>query len=103
MSNINEIIELIKNGGNLPIVENGKIIKDTYDNGNLFIDGLVWIGTGILKVVVYLGKEAYPVFVIVGICGFFIVMAGHKKLGLKITSGSVMGYAFCKVVGELIK
>lgn len=103
MSKINEIIDCIKNGGNLPIVENGKIIKDTYDNGNLFIDGLVWIGKGILKAIVYLGKEAYPVFVILGICGFFIVMSGNKKLGMKITSVSVICYTFCKVIGEMIE
>ena len=103
MSIINDAIDCIKNGGNLPVVKNGKIIKDTYDNGNLFVSGMTWIGKGILKCIVYLGKEAYPVFVVIGVCGFFIVMAGHKKIGLKVTSGSILSYAFCKVVGELVK
>ena len=102
MSKISEMIDCIKNGGNLPIVENGKVIKETYENGNVVIDIVGWIGTKILKLIIYLGKEAYPVFVIIGICGFFIVMAGNKRLGLKITSGSIVTYSICKVVSEVI-
>lgn len=103
MLNKNNIIDCIKNGGNLPVIQNGKIIKETYANGSLFVSGIMWIGKGILKCIVYLGKEAYPLFVIIGVCGFFVVMAGNKKIGLKVTSGSILGYTFCKIVGELIK
>lgn len=103
MGTFKDIVDCVKQGGNLPIVENGRIIEETFDNGNLFIDGLIWVGTGILKGVAYLGKEAYPVFVLVGITGFFLVMCGHKNLGMKITSGSVISYTICKIISEVVK
>lgn len=98
----NDIVDCIKAGGNLPIIETGKIVGETSSNEPFIVSAIIWIGKGLMKLVVYLGNEAYPIFLIVAIGGFFIVMAGHKKLGYKITSGCILGYLSCRLIGEML-
>lgn len=91
--------------GNLPIVEKGFIVSDPhYENGfGILVDGIIYLGKKALKFIATNGADFDQVFAIVAICGVFFIMAGFKKLGTKLTSGSIVGYTICKVVSETCK
>lgn len=38
------------------------------------------------------------IFILIAILGVFCIMFGFRKLGTKMTSGSIFGYLACKVV-----
>lgn len=85
---------------NLPIVENGHIIGDTVERTPLIIDGIVWVLKKVGGFIAEQGTQLDPIFSLICIIGIFIIMAGFKKLGTKITSASILGYIACKVVSE---
>ena len=92
--------------GNLPVVEDGFIISDPHyadkggETGKWLINGAVYVGKSVIKWIADNGVNLDQIFVVVAICGGFIIMAGFKKLGTKLTSGSIVGYIACKVVSE---
>lgn len=91
--------------GNLPIIKDGFIVADPHyvDGASKFLDGAVFVGKKILKFIADNGVNFDQVFVVVAICGIFVIMAGFRKLGTKLTSGSIVGYIVCKVVSETCK
>lgn len=99
---------LIPNG-NLPVIKDGFIIDDPHYAegmsifGQWLVDGFIFVGKSIIGFIVTNGVELDQVFVVVAICGIFVIMAGFRKLGTKLTSGSILGYIACKVVSEVCK
>ena len=91
--------------GNLPIIKDGFIVADPHyiDGGSRFLDGAIFVGKKLLKFIADNGVDFDQVFVVVAICGVFVIMAGFRKLGTKLTSGSIVGYIVCKVVSESCK
>lgn len=87
---------MLENGN----VANSAINKATTDNSWL-VDGLVYLGKAILGFIATSGETLEPIFVVVAICGFFLIMAGFNKWGYKLTSGSILGFIGCKVCGAL--
>lgn len=65
-------------------------------------EGLELIGAGAVALIKEL-SGCSVVFTIVGVIGMFIVMTGRKELGTKLTSGSVIGYIFCKAVAAYVE
>lgn len=90
---------------NLPIVENGHIIKDTIDSTPLLltwiVDGVVWIAKNIVVIICDYGTELDTVFGTIMVLGVFCIMMGFRKLGTKLSSGAFWTYVVCKVVSEL--
>lgn len=88
--------------GNLPIVENGFIVGETVPQKSAVIEwliaGVAWIGK---NVIAFLATDGETVFILIAILGIFCMMGGFKKLGTKMTSGSILGYIICKVVTDV--
>lgn len=88
--------------GNLPIIEDGFIVGEATPQSGMilewFVSGVVWISKNVFGFLVTQGDS---LFVLVAICGIFCMMAGYKKLGTKMTSGSILGYIVCKVVSSV--
>lgn len=86
-------------------VENGEIINDrwsSYEGGaNDILDILTWIAKGTVTAIGFIGEYGDPIFLVVAICGFFLIMAGFKSMGNKFVGGSVLGYLLCKVCGVI--
>ena len=86
------------------ILENGNVansaINQTHDSSWL-VDGLLYLGKAILGFIGASGEALEPIFVVVAICGFFLIMAGFDKWGYKLTSGSVIGFIGCKILGAV--
>lgn len=85
-----------------------KIYIALYENGlgepiingitSVLKDGFTWIGN---KVVQGLGNgliELTPVFAGICVIGVFLTIAGERKLGNKISSGSIVIYFLLKVI-----
>jgi len=95
--------------GNLPVVENGFVVNDPHYAegmsafGQWVIDGFVFVGKSIITFIATNGVDLDQAFVVVAVCGIFIIMAGFRKLGTKLTSGSILGYIACKVVSEVCR
>ena len=66
---------------------------------------LNWLGSkiGWLITIGVKGIAAFMInfdgaFIIVAIVGIYLIMAGSKKLGTKLTSGAFILYLICKVI-----
>lgn len=88
------------------MIENGKIenspINQATQNKSWLLDGVIYAGKEIIKFIGNSGATLEPIFVIVAIGGFFIVMAGYHKLGNKVVGGSILGYMLCKVCDAIV-
>lgn len=88
------------------MIENGKVANSPVRgaNGDDFwlLDGLIWVGKQLFLALAYLAESGEMIFVLVAICGFFLIMAGFKGFGNKMISGSILTYFLCKVVGGAI-
>lgn len=87
------------------------ILEKMMDNGNVLnsevhkkavgeswlLDGILYLGKSIIGFMATAGTTLEPIFVIVAICGFFLVMAGFNVMGKRLVGGSVAGYMVCKV------
>lgn len=91
----NVVNTMIENGG----VTNSPIHQ--VNNSNWLVDGLLYLGKAILGFIGTSGEALEPIFVVIAICGFFLIMAGFDKWGYKLTSGSVVGFIGCKVLSAV--
>lgn len=95
-------------------VATSSVINNMLENGNItnspinqipdsswLVDGLLYLGKAILGFIGTSGEALEPIFVVVAICGFFLIMAGFDKWGYKLTSGSVIGFISCKILGAV--
>lgn len=97
------------------MIQNGRILYEPTVNGKIvyhpgtgelidksflqqLVEGILWAGGKVLHFVATCGTELDSIFIVVAIVGFFFIMADCKKLGCKLTSGSIIGYLICKVV-----
>ena len=71
--------------------------------GEFILDGVATTSKAVIKWVSKNGVSIDGIFVVVAICGIFVVMTGFRKVGTKMTSGSIVGYIICKVVSEVCK
>ncbi|KJS81659.1 MAG: hypothetical protein JM58_16425 [Peptococcaceae bacterium BICA1-8] len=62
--------------------------------------GLSWIIDKISNGLGFAIKDLDGVLIIIAIIGVYFIMAGNKKLGTKITSGSIIVYAILRAVIE---
>lgn len=90
---MNETIGKMLENGN---VLNSEIHKNAVGESWL-VDGILYLGKSIIGFLATAGTSLEPVFVIVAICGFFLVMAGFDVMGKKLVGGSILGYVVCKV------
>lgn len=89
------------------IIESEKIINDRLNSANVntsggtIVDGVIAIFKIIISVLSALGEQGELIFVVVAICGFFLIMAGIKDMGNKLVGGSVLSFLFCKACGVI--
>lgn len=83
------------------MLENGSVINSEIHKGTVgksfIVDGVVYLFKSSVAFMGKYGTTLEPIFVIVAICGFFLIMAGCDKWGSKLTSGSVVGFILLKV------
>lgn len=83
------------------LIENGSVVNSEIHkkavNDHWLLDGIMYAGKSIFKFITEQGATLEPVFIVVAICGFFLIMAGADVVGKKIVSGSVISYIVCKV------
>lgn len=87
------IDKMIENGN----VLNSQVHQNAVDS-NAFIDGVIFVFKSIASFLGSFGTELEPIFVVVAIIGVFLIMADFRKIGTKLTSGSILGYLACRVV-----
>lgn len=81
--------------------ETESAIIDKINNSNWLVDGILVLGKHILRFIGNSGMTLEPIFVVVAIIGFFLIMGGFDKWGYKLTSGSIIGFIGCKLVGAI--
>mgnify|MGYP001305456714 CR=1 FL=1 len=83
------------------MLENGNVINSeihkSTEGKSLIIDGVVYLFKSSIAFIGKYGTTLEPIFVVIAICGFFLIMAGCDKWGSKLASGSVVGFILCKV------
>lgn len=87
------------------MIENGRVINSqVYKNSEAhwLLDGIIYVAKASVKFLSTASTLLEPVFILVSIGGFFLVMAGFEKTGKKIVSGSILIYIICKVGGHYV-
>ena len=84
---------------NIPETHNGFIVDDYRASG--VIKGIIWVVKTIVVFICDNISELDTIFILIAMLGIFVIMAGFRKAGTKMTSGSIFGYIICKVVSEL--
>lgn len=86
-------------------LENGNVVNSSIGqagtNNNWIVNGVIYLGKSLLGFLATSGETLEPIFVVVAICGFFLIMAGFDKWGYKLTSGSIVGFIGCKICGAI--
>lgn len=99
-----EYVPVVANNVVNTMIENGSVANspiDQVNNSKWLVDGLLYLGKAILGFIGTSGEALEPIFVVIAICGFFLIMAGFDKWGYKLTSGSVVGFIGCKVLSAV--
>lgn len=84
-----------------PVVATATTIETATDSNmaiDIFFDGVIWVFKKVIGFVGACGTDLDGLFIVVAIVGVFLIMAGFKNVGTKLTSGSILGYIVCKVV-----
>lgn len=83
------------------MIENGNVLNsEVHKNAvgeSWLLDGILYLGKSFIGFIGTAGSTLEPIFVVVAICGFFLVMAGFDIMGKKLVGGSIVGYVACKV------
>lgn len=86
---------------NIPETHNGFIVDDHYTPA--IVKGVVWVVKTIIVFICDNISQLDEVFILIAIIGVYLMMAGFRKWGNRLTVGSIWTYIACKVVADIAK
>lgn len=81
------------------MLENGNVANSPlYKGDSAVIETIINTFKSVILFIATNCNDLDNIFILIAMLGVFFIMFGFRKVGTKMTSGSIFGYLACKVV-----